>query len=122
VVVVVSSISEADIAWAAGLFEGEGAASPNNGYPRLQMEMCDLDVLQRLQRVLGGNINGPYQRTRVPQDSAAFKWASQPRPHYHWSINRRPLVELAVELMWPWLHERRRAQCIAAGVAPSIDG
>lgn len=56
-------IKSVDIAWVAGLLEGEG----NFSYPRLQRTiliqcaMTDVDVLKKLCRVVGGNLNGPYK-------------------------------------------------------------
>lgn len=55
-----------DLAWAAGLLEGEGCFTRKclAGTARnitVQCHMTDLDVLQKLKRVLGvGTINGPY--------------------------------------------------------------
>lgn len=44
-----------DIAWAAGIIEGEGciAAYPKWNQIKLAVEMCDLDVLQKLAAILG---------------------------------------------------------------------
>lgn len=56
-----------DIAWAAGLFEGEGSsvATTTNGRAYLVLSLSmhprDRDVLERLQRILGGNLHGPYK-------------------------------------------------------------
>lgn len=56
--------SDLDVAWAAGLFEGEGCFTRNftrskNGPRRVHLQMTlvstDLDVLQRFARIVGGN-------------------------------------------------------------------
>jgi hypothetical protein len=53
---------ELDIAWAAGLFEGEGSiVISREGRVALQVHMTDEDVMRHLAEVLGGNITGPYQ-------------------------------------------------------------
>ena len=48
-------ISMMDIAWVAGIVEGEGCivVSPKSRSLRLSVEMTDLDVLQRLATILG---------------------------------------------------------------------
>lgn len=48
-----------DVQWLAGLLEGEGCFIwyKQNGarYPRIQVTMTDLDVVQRVADILGGN-------------------------------------------------------------------
>ena len=93
-------MNETDIAWAAGLFEGEGCIGLNrtNGrsYPQLQINLTDADVIRRFQRIVGGTLNGPYS-TQGHKD----RWV--------WAANglhaRRVLATLA-----PFLGERRTAR------------
>lgn len=40
------------IAWLAGLLEGEGTFSGHAGYPRVSVQMCDRDVLERARDVM----------------------------------------------------------------------
>lgn len=53
------------IAWAAGLFEGEGCSSWNNRNKRISLQLAttDEDVVLRFKRAIGniGIVNGPYQ-------------------------------------------------------------
>ena len=52
----------AQIAWAAGLFEGEGTIVDSAGPVQLRVKMTDLDVPERLLDVFGvGEISGPYE-------------------------------------------------------------
>ena len=56
-----------DIAWATGLFEGEGCITASGGTaaartPELHLDMTDEDVVRRLAIVLGGNVTGPYHK------------------------------------------------------------
>jgi hypothetical protein len=44
----------AQIAWAAGLFEGEGTIVDSAGPVQLRVKMTDLDVLERLLDIWGG--------------------------------------------------------------------
>ena len=48
-----------DLAWAAGFLDGEGNYYFRHG-PGVQASQCDLRPLERLQRILGGTINGPH--------------------------------------------------------------
>jgi hypothetical protein len=69
---------ELDIAWAAGLFEGEGTIVDSTGSVQLRVKMTDLDVLEKLFDVFGvGGIYGPYEsgsrdgRVRKPHGSGS---------------------------------------------------
>jgi hypothetical protein len=51
-----------DIAWLAGLVEGEGCLSLHSGkYPALAIRMSDEDVIRRAANLLGTRITGPYK-------------------------------------------------------------
>jgi hypothetical protein len=51
-----------DIAWAAGLIEGEGCFTVHSKkHPYLLLDMCDKDVIERLHSIFPyGNVRGPY--------------------------------------------------------------
>lgn len=57
-------MSEIEIAWAAGLLEGEGCFRLKTGTnrPTIQVQMTDLDVLERLQSLFGGSIREMSKR------------------------------------------------------------
>jgi len=69
--------SEYDIAWAAGLFEGEGCLTwhkrPNGRlYPHASLTTTDLDVIERFTEIMGfGNIGKPQIR---PDRKPCWKW------------------------------------------------
>lgn len=88
-----------EIAWAAGIFEGEGSISivwlPRGGYPILKVTMTDLDVMQRFAAVTGIALAGPYAGTNKPF------WAAQ--------ANGKRAVGIA-QTFFPFLGERRREQ------------
>lgn len=56
------------MAWAAGLFEGEGSVTINKGHKGrkhllLSLPSTDLDVVLKFHSVVGiGTVNGPYER------------------------------------------------------------
>ena len=73
--------SPIDLAWAAGLFEGEGTAvvqqfrTRPDRRPRLLLAMAQIHpgVLHRFARIVGGNVTGPY----VQRGNALPQWRWQ---------------------------------------------
>lgn len=49
-----------DIAWAAGIYEGEGTAAPTPGSTMVAVGQADRWILDRFQRLFGGSIYGPF--------------------------------------------------------------
>lgn len=102
---------EQEIAWAAGLFEGEGSfcaykakrAAGFSFYPRAQLASTDHDVIKRFQEAVGlGKIRGPYDKNGSQ--------GVRPKPIYFWTTNRaEEFVEL-VSMFWDLMCERRRDQ------------
>lgn len=87
-------MSTIDIAWASGLFEGEGCILTKRY--GIKLKMTDLDVVRRFQSVMGiGSI--------IP--------AKQPLPHhklcYEWAVWNKAGVYRLLELMLPYFGERR---------------
>ncbi|MDE3194494.1 MAG: LAGLIDADG family homing endonuclease [Chloroflexota bacterium] len=62
----IPSNSDDATAWLAGLLEGEGTFSNEQGYPRISADMCDDDVLTRAAELLGARIR-PKDRTRTAE-------------------------------------------------------
>ena len=95
-----------DLAWAAGLFEGEGCFSAKRrkqGMIQLSavITSTDLEVLETFNRVIGeGHICGPF-------DLKNPRW----RPAYHWTANGEAVVRVYDKLE-PWLHSRRRERFV----------
>jgi len=100
-----------DIAYLAGLFEGEGTFFVDRFYwykgekrplktlqPQLRIAMTDVEPLERLQSVFGGNLYGPY------------KYERNNKPFCIWEVLSPPKVKELIELLWPWLSPRRRKQ------------
>ena len=98
------------IAWAAGLFEGEGSAvcSPMGGrrrglQRRLQVPMSDRDVLDHLRVVLNAGSVRPVK--------AASHTMKGPRKQmFVWTCGRWTDIVRICNAILPWLGERRRAQ------------
>ena len=91
------------LAWAAGLFEGEGCiahSKPSKSRPRHQwflvVASTDLDVLERLSEVTGmGSITGPFER-------------GSNKVHWVWRVTRREHVYALLAALYPWLGKRRQ--------------
>lgn len=88
--------SELEIAWLAGLLEGEGTFNITDlGGIRVSIEMTDLDILQRIQRALGfGSIGKPRARGTNKQI-----WT--------FSVSSRLDVEQLLIAILPYMGERR---------------
>lgn len=102
---------EQEIAWAAGLFEGEGTFCANKAkraggfsfYPRAQLASTDHDVILRFQEAVGvGKIRGPYDKN----GSAGIR----PKPIYFWTTNKPEEFAELVNMFWDLMCERRRDQ------------
>ena len=53
-----------DIGWMAGLIEGEGCISWNET-PQIQICMTDRDIIERVVKIFGSNLCGPYDKGPV---------------------------------------------------------
>ena len=94
----------ADRAWLAGLFEGEGCFTiEKNGSVRAMIAMSDRDIIER--------VHALWPTTVLRVDHPKTKpWLTQkPKPRYWWRI-AGPQVREFIELIEPWLGERRRAR------------
>ena len=100
-----------ELAWAAGLFCGEGSTywrgsirKSNNreyGAPAIEVAQAgDPWVLERFQSAVGGfgKINGPY-------DNKPGR-----RPYYQYSAGARAEVREILRLLWPWLSPDKKKQ------------
>lgn len=98
--------SPKNIAWAAGLFEGEGSIGsyhqkPTYKYPTIRacMDMTDQDVVEHFGAVIGfGNV------LPRPRRKSLYKTA------WRWQTSKFETVQAMVAMFWPWLGERRKQQ------------
>lgn len=95
-----------NLAWAAGLFEGEGSFSyqRRGQYMTIQVElgMTDEDRVRRFHAVVGiGNVTGPHNNTKPHH-----------KPIYRWKTGSFAGVQAIMAFMWPWLGPRRRNKAI----------
>lgn len=105
-----------NLAWCAGIIEGEGSIALQRGYmPHIAVEMSDRDIIERLADILGAGVIS--SRTRVV--------AAGPRkPLYRLMICPREEVQAILAALYEWLGERRRERVIEVLTARNthIDG
>jgi hypothetical protein len=102
------------IAWAAGLFEGEGSMTESGGRLDIRVKMTDEDVVRRFADVMEcGKVYGPYKYD--------YRDGSKRKPHWVWVALSYEAFEV-LELLWPWLCTRRRAQALALVPIESVLG
>lgn len=89
-------MTEKDIAWVAGLFEGEGTVSINRGRAAgIAIAMTDRDVLERVQAIFGGKICISYP--------AKGKW----KECHKWYLSVAESEDFLLAI-YPYLFSRRR--------------
>jgi hypothetical protein len=87
--------TDVEIAWAAGIYEGEGHASGIEGRTIAQVSQKDPEILYRLRGMFGGRI----EMTRANTDKFLHKWllyGDYARSFY--------------ALIWPYMSARRKQQ------------
>ncbi len=101
--------SREDLAWAAGLFEGEGCITwrqntARNGqvYPALQVKMTDEDRVRRFREVVGVGLVRPHVRPMKSHHKQ--QWA--------WKVYSYESCQAVIALLWVWLGPRRRARAV----------
>jgi len=95
--------SRYDIAWAAGIVEGEGCVSvmPQLRQVRVQVDMADEDVVRRLHETFG--IGTVSQQVRANR-----------KVLYRWNINNRIEVARFLGALAPRMGLRRRQKFLEA--------
>jgi hypothetical protein len=93
-------LSVKDIAWVAGLLEGEGCFQPRAGRqsPLIQLAMTDMDVVVKAAKILGTN--------RVVENAKPTK---RGKPIYRTVVFGRNAVSWCMTL-YPLMGERRQAK------------
>lgn len=93
--------SAAEIAWAAGLFEGEGTfnmARPSGAYFQMSITSTDKDVIERFAQIAGIGSVRPQKMQK-----------SHTKPTWRWCAGGRAAIPFLDEI-YPWLGKRRRAR------------
>lgn len=92
------------VAWAAGLFEGEGSwIVRKTGYPQASLRSADRDVVERFAEIVGcGRIGFEDRKTANPLHSDSW----------YWQVGNRRDVRRLAETFMPYLGERRRTRAL----------
>ena len=97
-----------DVAWAAGLFEGEGCfnvyhrAGSNKSQTQARLTMTDRDAVDRFAAIVGiGKVRGPIVD---PRGTNKDRW--------EWYVSSGKNVRIVIALLLPWLCERRRTKAL----------
>lgn len=104
--------SNEEIAWAAGLFEGEGALMvvprkdrpPNQFLTRAMLGSTDLDVLERFAEIVGVGKIGSETQKYNPLTGAPYK------PIWYWSVSNASDLIVLINMLKPWFGKRRGAK------------
>ena len=107
---------DVDLAWLAGIFEGEGWVSFHYGSPKhgsfweAGLKMTDEDVVRRFHRLIGiGQFHGPYSaKPKLDGTPSKLCWT--------WHIGTREHLLNFCSLLAPMMGERRAAKmndCLA---------
>lgn len=91
-----------EIAWASGLFEGEGCICFTGKYSvALGVNLTDHDTLERFARIVSvGRVTGPYQHTTSIHGTVG-------KPMWSWKASQQDDVRKTLRRMLPWLGARR---------------
>lgn len=110
----IHAMTPTDVAWFAGLYEGEGYLSriARSGI-RLGINMTDEDVIRRVHGLVGGQMYGRQRPPSVPSN-----W----KPLWCWQLTNWQDVLALCALILPWMGERRRAKMEEVIAEAAADG
>ena len=95
-----------EVAWFAGLFEGEGSFTiEKNGGVKLTIGMTDKDIIDRVREMFPLCSDMKPVQPKPVRDSY-----NQPKTRYVWRTSRPDEVKRITLLIMPWLGERRKAK------------
>jgi hypothetical protein len=93
-----------NIAWIAGLFEGEGCIDMHGSNSRLILNMTDEDVIRKLRRIAGvGAVYGPRKIAKPHH-----------KPIFCWKVTNRLDVYALLAAIYPFMGVRRASTIEAA--------
>ena len=111
-------VNSPEVAWCAGLFEGEGCLYNTNGrrlspqhHITMMINLTDYDVLARFAAIVEGKVRGPYH-------NASMKAAGNRKPSWTWQEAKEARVAEILAAFWPYLGERRKERAIELGFDP----
>jgi|ERR1700729_2474300 len=98
----ISRLAATDIAWLAGLFEGEGCIYfEKKGSVSITIKMTDRDIIERVHKMV------PCKKISTVHPKPAQPHYKQPKPQYGWNHRHEDDVRPFLEAILPYLGERR---------------
>ncbi len=109
-------MTETELAWAAGFFDGEGSVSTRSRSragrrPEMRITISQVhpEVLERFRDAVGlGSVTGPHDYpSRTPNRQVQWRYCTYGTPQ----------TRSVIELLWPYLSSVKRVQaerCLAA--------
>ena len=98
-----SNWTRENIAWLAGLFEGEGCIQIDKHGFYLTINMTDEDVLRRVQKITdSGSVTGPMFRSK------------NHKPLWKWKVRWASESYALLVAIWPYLLSRRQTKATEA--------
>ena len=105
-------MTDLQLAWVSGLFEGEGSISSQTHkdytYPRVSLGMTDPDVVRKFAEYVGYGSITEYQPKSLKSDGSTWKKV------YNWRIGKKSdVVDFLTQLL-PYLGDRRAHKALDA--------
>lgn len=99
----IAAMTNEELAWLAGLLEGEGAFVAGSTHARVSvaLHMTDLDVVEKAATLMGSKVTGPFTRKDQPSH-----W----KPSWRTSVQDIATAEALCCRLLPLMGERRRTQ------------
>lgn len=95
------------MAWAAGLFEGEGciysSGPPKRSQRSLIIAMTDRDVVERFHRIVGVG-------RMIERPKTGVSWQAHWKTQFEWRVGNWPDILMLATEFRPWLGARRIAK------------
>jgi len=106
----VVAVTTAELAWLAGLLEGEGCFfvhtdkrrhPQGNRCPIVHLNMTDGDIVRRAATITGvGRVGGPYARKSRPHH----------KPYWQWQVWKKADALWLMKELYPYMGERRQVK------------
>ena len=90
------NLNEANWAWIAGIFEGEGCFSFTNSWPVMQIQMADKDVMEKISLFLEVPLKGPHYKK------------GGTKPTYQIALRKTKKLEFISDKIYEYMGERRK--------------
>ena len=81
-----------DLYWVAGFIEGEGTFSGYKGNFHISAAQVQREPLERLVRIVGGTISGPFQKNSTPNTQPIHVWRICGKAAIEWMLALRPIM------------------------------